>query len=114
MFKIVGRHVPPPAGVRSPLEWGTPERLSELFGDGPTVAFQRREYIFRYRSTAEWLDTFRRYYGPMHKAFAALETDTAATFERELLELADANNTSRTGAMRVPSEYLEVVVTTPA
>jgi len=112
MLKLVGGYVPPPAGVRSPLEWGTEARLAELFGGQGTVDAQPRHFVFRYRSAADWLDTFRRYYGPMHKAFAAADgTDgAAAALEAELLELAESHNTAD-GTLRVPSEYLEVVVT---
>ena len=110
MFKIVGKHVPPPAGIRSPLEWGTEARLSELF-EGASVAAQARHFVFRYRSAQDWLDTFRSFYGPTLKAFGTLDETAAAAFERELLELAEAHNTSTDGALRIPSEYLEVVVT---
>jgi SAM-dependent methyltransferase len=110
MFKIVGRYVPPPGGVRSPLEWGTEARLRELFGDRiQTLDIQRREFVFRYRSAEDWLDTFRRYYGPLHKAFAALDESERKGFEPDLLALANAHNTSVTGGLRIPSEYLEVV-----
>src|SRR5215208_386837 len=34
LFRTVGAHVPPPAGVPSPLLWGTEAHLRELFGDG--------------------------------------------------------------------------------
>lgn len=110
MFKIVGRYVPPPAGIASPLGWGDESRLAELFGDRVrSISVTRRDYVFRYRSTQQWLDTFRSFYGPMHKAFGALDEPTAQQFERELLDLAEALNTSMAGGMRVPSEYLEVV-----
>jgi SAM-dependent methyltransferase len=110
MFKIVGRHVPPPAGVRSPLEWGTEPRLSELFGsDVEAIDSQRRHFVFRYRSAQDWLDTFRTYYGPTLKAFGTLDDAGQKAFEQELLALADESNTSTTGALRIPSEYLEVV-----
>ena len=109
MFKIVGRHVPPPAGVRSPLEWGKETRLAELFGkDTQALGMNRREFIFRYRSAEHWLDTFRTYYGPVHKAFAALDDKASRAFEADLLALAREHNTSTT-ALRIPSEYLEVV-----
>ena len=110
MFKVVGGHVAPPAGVRSPLQWGTEDRLVELFGDRvQTLYAQRREFVFRYRSAKHWLDTFRTYYGPTFKAFGALDPDGQAAFERDLLALANAHNTSTTGTLRIPSEYLEVV-----
>jgi SAM-dependent methyltransferase len=111
MFKIVGRHVPPPAGIRSPLQWGTEERLAELFGPDTKIDARSRDFVFRYRSAQHWLDTFRDYYGPTFKAFGALEPEAAVTFAQELLTLADGANTSTSGTLRVPSEYLEIVVT---
>jgi SAM-dependent methyltransferase len=111
MFKIVGSHVPPPAGIRSPLEWGTEARLGELLGGGAKVDVQSKHFIFRYRSTQHWVDTFRTYYGPTFKAFGALDEAEGKAFEAELIALAESANTSTTGAMRVPGEYLEVVAT---
>ena len=110
MFKIVGRYAPPPAGVRSPLEWGTEARLAELFAGRSTVAATTRQYVFRYRDTADWLDTFRTYYGPMHKACKAADEATAADFGRDLVALGNGANTAP-GSFRVPSDYLEVVIT---
>ena len=113
MFKIVGRYAPPPAGVRSPLEWGTEHRLAELFGSSVrTIDVTRRQFVFRYRSAQHWIDTFRDYYGPTLKAFAALDDAGRTAFERDLLALADEHNTSGAGALRIPSEYLEVVAVT--
>jgi SAM-dependent methyltransferase len=110
MFKTVGRHVPPPPGIRPPVAWGDEARLRELFGDGlQYLAARRRQFVFRYRSAQDWLDTFRTFYGPTLKAFAALDAASGAALERELLALADEHNTSSTGALRIPSEYLEVV-----
>jgi ubiquinone/menaquinone biosynthesis C-methylase UbiE len=110
MFKIVGGYVAPPPGVRSPLQWGTEDRLVELFGDNVQSLYaQRREFVFRYRSAEHWLDTFRTYYGPTYKAFGALDDEGQANFERDLLTLANEHNTSTTGTLRIPSEYLEVV-----
>jgi len=109
MFKIVGRYAPPPAGVRSPLEWGTEARLTELFGTNvQSLEVQRRDFVFRYRSAEHWLDAFRTYYGPTHKAFAALDDAGQTAFERDLLALANEHNTAP-GALRIPSQYLEVV-----
>jgi SAM-dependent methyltransferase len=109
MFKIVGKYAPPPAGVRSPLQWGTDERLAELFGsDVRTLDVPRRNFVFRFRSAQEWLDTFRDYYGPTHKAFASLDGAGQEAFAQELIALANAHNTSTT-TLRIPSEYVEVV-----
>jgi SAM-dependent methyltransferase len=110
MFKIVGRYVPPPVGVRPPPEWGTPARIGELFGtEVQSIAAQSRHFVFRYRSAEDWVDTFRTYYGPTLKAFAAIDEAAQGAFTRDLLALADEHNTSTTAALRIPSEYLEVV-----
>ena len=111
MFKIVGGHVPPPAGIRSPLQWGTDARLAELF-EGATVETTTRQFVFRYRSAQDWLDTFRTYYGPTLKAFAALDDEGKGAFERDLLDLAESHNTATDGTLRIPSDYLEIVITT--
>ena len=110
MFKIVGRYAPPPLGVRPPLEWGSETRLGELFGGNVrTLDAQRRDFVFRYRSTEHWFATFRDFYGPTHKTFASLDAEAQAAFERDMLALGNEYNTSGTGAFRAPSEYLEVV-----
>ncbi len=111
MFKTVGRYVAPPAGIRSPLEWGTEARLTELFGDCSKVQLRRKEFIFRYRSAEDWLDTFREYYGPTHKAFGALDASAQSGLEQDLLALANEHNTSAGRGLRIPSTYLEVVAT---
>jgi hypothetical protein len=112
MFRIVGQHVPPPAGVPSPLAWGTEERLRELFGGQADVATARRTFAFRYRSAGDWFDTFRTYYGPLVRAWDALDTDGQESFRGQLVALADGANRSTTGALTVESDYLEIVVTT--
>ena len=110
MFKIVGRYVPPPAGVRSPLRVGHRGAARRAVRQ-PTrrVEVQRRQFVFRYRSAEHWLAAFRDYYGPTLKAFGALDEDGRAAFATELLAHANSHNTSITGTLRVPSEYLEVV-----
>jgi SAM-dependent methyltransferase len=111
LFKLVGRYAPPPEGVRSPLEWGTRSRVQELLGgSAESLVTEAREFVFRYRNPKHWLDTFRSYYGPMHKAFAGLDAQGRESLEHDLLAFARAHNTSRTGTLRVPSEYLEFVV----
>ena len=112
LFKVIGRYAPPPAGVRSPLEWGTESRLAELFRSGvQTLDVQRREFVFRYRSAEHWLETFRTFYGPTLQTFAALGPADQSALEHELLALARENDTGASGALRVPSTYLQVVAT---
>ncbi len=112
MFKVVGRYVASPAGLRSPLEWGTEDRLTELLGDSVTkLTLRRKEFVFRYRSAEHWLDTFRAFYGPTVKAFDALDAPAQSAMEQDLLTLARDNDTSGGRGLRIPSEYLEVIAT---
>jgi len=112
LFKTIGRHVPPPAGAKSPALWGTQARLDELFDPKlSSVAAQPRHFVFRYRSPEHWLEIFRTYYGPVLKAFEALDTAAQSALKIDLLALIDRFNRSGDGTMVVPGEYLEVVVT---
>ena len=69
-----------------------------------------RDFVFRYRSRAHWIEVFRTWYGPVHKAFAALDSDGQRRFEKDLLVLIDEFNASGDSTMVVPSEYVEVVI----
>ena len=84
LFKTIGKHVPPPAGARSPALWGTRARLAELFEPhAPSIESAQRHFVFRYRSPEHWLEVFRTYYGPVLKAFAALAPPAQAALERD-------------------------------
>jgi len=112
MFKTLGRHVPPPAGAQPPSRWGVEENLHSLFGESAAeIAVTRRYFNFRYRSAAHFIDVFRAWYGPIHKAFAALPVDGALALERDLTELLNSLNQAGSTSLVVPSEYLEVVIT---
>jgi ubiquinone/menaquinone biosynthesis C-methylase UbiE len=113
LFKVVGRHVPPPAGVRSPIQWGTEARLRELFADEiGGLRTTKREYVFRYRSPEVYLDYWRRFYGPTLKAFEAVGEDGREALEQDLLQLIASFNRADDGTMVVPTEYLEAVIVT--
>jgi SAM-dependent methyltransferase len=112
LFKVVGRHVPPPAGLRSPALWGTEERLHELFGrEASSIVATPREFNFRYRSAAHWVEIFRALYGPVHKAFLALDPPRQEALERDLLDLLARFDRGGAAGLVVPAEYLEVVIT---
>jgi ubiquinone/menaquinone biosynthesis C-methylase UbiE len=111
LFKILGRYLPPPEGLRPPSLWGTNAHLDVLFGKSGTVAATSRHFVFRYRSPQHCLDTFRTYYGPLHKAFAALDAAQQKALEKDALALLADFNTACDGTLIAPSEYLEVVVT---
>ena len=112
LFRVVGKHVPPPAGLRPPAKWGDEAYVAELFGGGAAeIRCQRRMFNFRYRSPAHWVEVFRNYYGPVHKAFAALDGDGQARFQADLIAVLEALNVGGPNALVVPGEYLETVVT---
>lgn len=112
MFKIIGKYMPPPAGVKSPALWGTRERLDEMFGPAAiSVETRPRAFNLRYRSAEHFVDVFRTYYGPMLKAFAALDEARQNDLKHDLHALIARMNKANDGTMVVPSEYLEVVVT---
>ena len=112
MFKTLGRHVPPPAGVQPPSLWGVETHLHSLFGErAAAIDVTPRLFNFRYRSAAHFIEVFRTWYGPIHKAFAALPADGAVALERDLTELLNRLNRAGAASLVVPSEYLEVVIT---
>jgi len=112
VFKTIGKHVPPPAGVKSPALWGTRARIDEMFGaNAAAIQVEARHFVFRYRSPEHWLQVFKSYYGPVLKAFSMLEPAAQAALESDLMAQIDRFNRSGDATMVVPSEYLEIVIT---
>ena len=113
LFRTVGKHVPPPAGLKPPPLWGTEERVRELLGDAvSSLAFERRTFVFRFRSPEDLVDTFRTYYGPTLKAFEALDEDGRGRLYEDLIALVRRYDRLQNGAVAVPSDYLEAVAVT--
>lgn len=111
IFKLIGRYVPPPQGVKSPALWGTRQRLDELFGAGArAIHVTEKNFAFRYRSKEHFMEIFRTYYGPVHKAFGALDIDRQAALHNEFMDLIDTFNIAKDGTMVAPSSYLEVII----
>ncbi len=111
MFKTLGRHLPP-SGAQPPSNWGSEPWLHEHFEERDfLIQVTRRSFNFRYRSAAHFIDTFRTWYGPVHKAFAALPAEAAQALEADLTELINRSNRAGEKSLVVPSEYLEVVIT---
>jgi ubiquinone/menaquinone biosynthesis C-methylase UbiE len=112
MFRAIGKYVPPPAGIHSPLEWGSEARVQELLGGHVSkIDVVERTFYFRYRSATEFIDVMRTYYGPMTKAFDSLDADGQRGLHADLVALAEERNTATDGTLRLPSEYLEIVAT---
>ncbi|HET9950872.1 MAG TPA: methyltransferase domain-containing protein [Candidatus Eisenbacteria bacterium] len=111
LFEAITRFVPPPAGLRSPMAWGSKARLQELFASATKIETERKSYVFRYRSAEHWIEFFRTYYGPTNKAFAALDEAGRQALHAALLELIGRWETTKGGPVVIPATYLEVVVT---
>ncbi len=112
LLRVVGRFVPPPAGVAPPTAWGTETRIVELFGpQARDIRTQRKPYVFRFLSAAHWIQVFREFYGPVNRAFAALDEAGQAALHQALLDLLAACDVGRGRGLVVPADYLEVVVT---
>jgi SAM-dependent methyltransferase len=110
LLKTVGRYAPPPAGIKAPTLWGTAARLAELF-PGHEINTSVRTFTFRYESPEHWLHVFRTSYGPMNRAFAALDAEKATALEADILDLLEKSNWGGSATLIIPGEYLEVVVT---
>ena len=112
LFRTIAKHVPPPAGLRSPIQWGTEVRLQELFGaEASSIGSEQRTYTFRARSPEAWVEIWRREYGPIRKAFDAVSgVGGRAALEHDIVEHIGRFNRATDGTMVVPSEYLETVI----
>ena len=110
LFQTLGKHIPPAPGAKSPALWGTPAYLDQLFGPAAArMQYEKRHFVFRYKSPEHFLEVFRTWYGPVHKAFIALGPKADA-LEEDMLALMRRLNRS-TNTLVIPGEYLEVVVT---
>ena len=111
MFRVVAKYVPPPAGVKSPLLWGTRDYLDGLFASASAIDHTVRDFAFRYESPEHFVEVFRTFYGPVHKAFGALDANGQAALNADLLTLLRSSARKSAAGLVVPAEYLETVVT---
>jgi ubiquinone/menaquinone biosynthesis C-methylase UbiE len=111
-FRLIGRYVPPAPGLEPAVSWGSESHLRKLFGrTAKAFRFERKDFMFRYRSFEHWLDLFRTCYGPVLKTFAALDAGRQAALTGELREMLARRNRSGDATLVYPGEYLEAVVT---
>ena len=113
MFKVTGKHVPPPPTMPSPIKWGDEETVRERLQDGiADLKMTPRMCSFDYPlSPAEVVEFFRMYYGPTQRAFGALDETGQAALRKDLEQLWVDNNQATDGTTYVEGEYLEVVAT---
>jgi ubiquinone/menaquinone biosynthesis C-methylase UbiE len=111
LLRLVASYVPPAAGTRSPLLWGTEAHVAELFRSATRIEHTTRMFAFRYRSAEHWVDVFRNFYGPVRTAFAALAADHQAALESDLIDLLRSVDQDEAAGLVVPGAYLETVIT---
>lgn len=111
MFKIIGKHVPPPPLMAPPMKWGDEATVRERLGKGTTsIHFRKRMYPMRYPfPPAEVVNFFCTYYGPTVRAAAALDDSGRKAMQDELTQLWERNNRAKDGSTDVEAEYLEVM-----
>jgi ubiquinone/menaquinone biosynthesis C-methylase UbiE len=111
-FGLQARYLPPPTGVRPPAEWGVEARLHELFGTAITsMRIDRRTALFRYRSSAHWIEVFSTHFGPVMRTLAALDDEGRRAYLADLDATLNRFNQSRDDTLVVGADYLEVVMT---
>jgi len=113
LFRAIGRYLPPPAGLRPPVEWGDADRLAELFGPGVKLDAPRRAFRWRFPSAEHQASFFTTFYGPTNRAVAALDEAEAAALTAEMVDLARRFDESDDQTLVLRMDYLEVVVRTP-
>lgn len=112
LFKVIGAHVAPPAGVKSPALWGSESHLTSLFGPrARELRIERKYFAFRYQSAAHFVQVFREFYGPTHKAFGALDASDQQALARDISALLNELDIGGGHGLVVPSEYAQVVIT---
>jgi SAM-dependent methyltransferase len=110
LFRTIGKYVPPPAGLKPPFRWGTEEGLDELLDGGiGSLQTRRRTHVWRFPSAWHHVEFMRGYYGPLNKAFGALDEEGQSALERDLISLADRYDRSDEGTTVLHADYLEIV-----
>lgn len=111
LFRVIGTYLPAPAGLESPALWGSEPHIARLFGPLATeLCCVRRRFRFRYRSAAHWIQVFRNFYGPIHKAYEGLDPEHQSHLTADITALLERSNVGGPHSLVVPSEYLEVVI----
>ncbi len=113
LFSVTGRHVPPPAGVPSPLLWGDENAVRERLGNRVAAIGMERilaslEFPF---SVPETIEFYRTHYGPTLRAFAGLSEAGQAALRRDLEDLYVRHNKNADGRTSIAAEYLVIIAT---
>jgi ubiquinone/menaquinone biosynthesis C-methylase UbiE len=109
LFRTVAQFVPPPAGVKSPMLWGTADHVASFFGPHVRWRHTTETFTFRFPTAGAFVDYFAEHYGPTLKAIAAAG-DRAEELRSALTELVLTwNRLDRHGPVAIPATYLASV-----
>jgi SAM-dependent methyltransferase len=114
LFRTIGRHLPPPPGLRPPVRWGSEEGLRELFGPDVTISAPRRTLRWRFPSAEHQAEFFATFYGPTNRALATLGADRAADLKADMVKVARSFDLSDDDTLILRQDYLEAVISKPA
>jgi SAM-dependent methyltransferase len=111
MFKTVAGYVPPPADMPPPVLWGVDATARQRLQDGfSKLEINERNITFKFPfPPADVVEHFRNYFGPVQKAFGALDETGQAALRRDLEQLWTENNKATDGTTLGESQYLEVI-----
>jgi SAM-dependent methyltransferase len=111
-FGAHARHAPPPAGVASPLRWGTEGGVRDLLARGTNdIRCERRSGFAYYRSIDHALELFRRFFGPTIRAFKMVGDEGAHELRRDLARVFEKYNHAEDGTVVMKTEYLQTMAT---
>lgn len=111
LFRVLGQHVPPPAGIKSPMNWGDRKWIGESFrSEAKSISIKVKRFGLRYPSPQYFVDFFRTFYGPVHKAFQVLDDQQKMALNKDILDTIAEFNIAEDRTMHVPSDYAEIVI----
>lgn len=109
-FRAVSKYVPPPPGLQPPVRWGTEQGLKDLFGAGArSIRSQKRTLEQHFESAEHMLDTFRTYFGPMHRAFEVTQGPAQEALRADVLGVYEKYGRKGARGFRVACDYLETI-----
>lgn len=111
LFKTVAGHFPPPPGMPPPVLWGDAAKVRERLNEGISK-LDTSEQILTFKfpfPPADVVEHYRNYFGPVQKAFGALDENGQAALRRDLEELWTGNNQATDGTTMGDGQYLQVI-----
>ena len=113
LFRVTGKHVPPPLGIPSPLSWGDERTVRSRLNTG--IADLRMTPMTAQLgfplSVVETVEFYRKYYGPTQRSFEALAEEKQLELRRDMESLYATHNRASDGTTHIEAEYLEVEAT---